>query len=306
MSVAVLPLHLQLNYLYMIKNKLQLLFTAATLCISVVAVAQTTDGKLLLVKGQKIQIDNSVKSVTSMELMGQSMEMTSDVAMVSKVEVKDKVNDTYTVTNTLTKLATSGSAMGQDYSFDSDKKEDLESEIGKVMKDQLNVSKEMEYTTAGKLAGVKKPAAGEPAAKGNPMMDMMKNMSSGGNDESGGTSDIFMILPSGKKVGDTWSDSTIADGSKTYRTYLLKELKGNVATLTLTGTQSTNKKMEQQGMEVMVTLESKLTGELILDIAAGLVTQKSFTMDGTGSADAMGQAIPITTKITSATNIKNL
>jgi hypothetical protein len=29
-------------------------------------------------------------------------------------------------------------------------------------------------------------------------------------------------------------------------------------------------------------------------------------MDGTGSADAMGQAIPITTKITSTTGVKYL
>lgn len=288
-------------------KKTSLLFVASLFSISVVSIAQTaTTGKLLLSKGQKMQIDNTVKSITNMDMMGQSMEMTSDAAMVNQVEVKDKANEAYTVTNTLTKLVTSGSAMGQDYSFDSEKKEDLESEMGKVLKNQINVIKEMEFTTTGKLGTVKKAAETETAAKGNPMVDMMKSMSGGGNDESGGTSDIFMVLPVGKKVGDTWSDSTISDGIKIYRNYLLKDMKGNAATLTLTGTQSTNKKMEQQGMEVIVALESKLNGELIIDTTTGVVISKSFIMDGTGSADAMGQAIPITTKITSTTLVKNL
>jgi hypothetical protein len=287
-------------------KKTSLLFVATFFFFSLVTNAQTTTGKLLLTKGQKMQIDNTVKSVTNMELMGQSMEMTSDAAMVNQVEIKDKANDVYTVTNTLTRLATSGSAMGQDYSFDSDKKEDLESEMGKVLKSQINVTKEMEFNTTGKLGTVKKALETESSSKGNPMVDMMKNMSGGGNDESGGTSDIFMVLPAGKKVGDSWSDSTIADGIKIYRNYLLKDLKANDATLTLTGTQSTNKKMEQQGMEVVVTLESKLTGELVVDTATGVVKQKTFVMDGTGSADAMGQAIPITTKITSTTGVKYL
>jgi len=288
-------------------KKTSLFFVASLFSISVVSIAQTaTTGKLLLSKGQKMQIDNTVKSVTNMDMMGQSMEMTSDAAMVNQVEVKDKANEAYTVTNTLTKLVTSGSAMGQDYSFDSEKKEDLESEMGKVLKNQINVIKEMEFTTTGKLGTVKKAAETETAAKGNPMVDMMKSMSGGGNDESGGTSDIFMVLPVGKKVGDTWSDSTISDGIKIYRNYLLKDMKGNAATLTLTGTQSTNKKMEQQGMEVIVALESKLNGELIIDTTTGVVISKSFIMDGTGSADAMGQAIPITTKITSTTLVKNL
>jgi hypothetical protein len=287
-------------------KKSSLLLVATVISFSIVSNAQIATGKLLLNKGQKMQINNTVKSVTSMELMGQSMEMTSDAAMTNQVEVKDKTNEAYTVTNTLIKLATSGSAMGQDYSFDSDKKEDLETEMGKVLKNQINVTKEMEFNTTGKLGTVKKTEGLAPAEKGNPMIDMMKNMSGGGNDESGGTSDIFMVLPAGKNVGDSWSDSTIGEGVKILRNYVLKSIKGNEATLTLTGTQSTNKKMEQQGMEVLVALESKLSGELVIDTATGIVIQKSFVMDGTGSADAMGQAIPITTKITSTTAVKNL
>ena len=282
-----------------------IVFLAATLLSVTVSEAQNNGTKLILVKGQKLQIENTVKSLTNMDLMGQSMEMTSDATMIHQVEVKDTKETNYKVASTITKITSSGNAMGQAYTFDSDKKEDLESEIGKVMKGQLNVTHEADFNTLGLVVSEKKAATAE-APTGNPMMDMMKSLTGGGSDDGGGAGEIFQILPKGKKPGDSWTDSTIAEGSKTYKTYTLKEIKGNDAMLTLSGTQSTNKKIEQQGMEVSVTMESKLTGESTVDLITGIVKQKSLVMDGAGNADAMGQAIPINTKITSYTVVKNL
>jgi hypothetical protein len=289
----------------MTQKKYLIFFLAVTLFTSVISNAQNNGTKLILVKGQKLQIDNVVKSLTNMDMMGQSMEMTSDASMTHQVEVKDTKAANYTVASTITKITSSGNAMGQAYTFDSDKKEDLESEIGKAMKGELNVTHEADFNTSGNVVSEKAAATAE-AQKGNAMMDMMKNLTGGGSDDGGGAGEIFQVLPKGKKPGDSWTDSTIAEGSKTYKTYTLKEIKGNDAILTLSGTQSTNKKIEQQGMEVNVTMESKLSGESTVDLTTGIVKQKSLVMDGAGNADAMGQAIPITTKITSSTIVKNL
>ena len=282
-----------------------LIFLALTLFSTTLSQAQNNGTKLILIKGQKLQIDNTIKSLTNMDLMGQSVEMTSDATMIHQVEVKDKKESNYTVASTITKITSSGNGMGEAYTFDSDKKGDLESEIGKVMKGQLNVTHEADFNTSGLVVSEKTAATAE-ASNGNPMMDMMKSLTGGGSDDGGGAGEIFQILPKGKKPGDSWTDSTIAEGSKTYKTYTLKEIKGNDAILTLSGTQSTNKKIEQQGMEVNVTMESKLSGESTVDLTTGIVKQKSLVMDGTGNADAMGQAIPITTKITSNTIVKSL
>lgn len=289
----------------MTQKNLFIVFLAVTLLSTTLSQAQNNGAKLILTKGQKLQIDNTVKSLTNMDLMGQSMEMTSDATMTHQVEVKDKRETIYTVASTITKITSSGNAMGQAYTFDSDKKEDLESEIGKVMKGQLNVTHEADFNTAGTFISEKKAVSTE-APNSNPMMDMMKNLTGGGNNDGGGAGEIFQVLPMGKKLGDSWTDSSIAEGSKTYKTYTLKEIKGNDAILTLSGTQSTNKKIEQQGMEVNVTMESKLSGESTVDLTTGIVKQKSMVVDGAGNADAMGQAIPITTKITSNTIVKNL
>ena len=296
-------LHLQLNQTKMKQQNLHRLFFLAC-CIGTLPVsAQTSSGKLSLNKGLKLQVDNSVKLVSTMELMGQSMEITSDAVMLKQVEVKEKKDTSYIISSIITKITTNGNAMGQSFSFDSEKKEDYDTEIGKAMKGQVNVPQEIELNHQGMVTTVKKDTASTDSD--NPMMDMMKSMGGGAYDENSGA-DAFQVLPAGKKNGDTWMDSVITEGIKTYRTYTIKEINGNDATVTLSGTQQTSKKVENQGMEVNVTMEAKLSGEAVVDMSTGIVKQKTFIMEGSGSADAMGQAIPMTTKVTTVTTVKSL
>jgi 2',3'-cyclic-nucleotide 2'-phosphodiesterase (5'-nucleotidase family) len=201
-------------------------------------------------------------------------------------------------------MTTNGSAMGQEMKFDSDKKEDMESETGKLMKDQLNVTKEIEISEMAKV--IKSATKAAPAAPSGKMMDMINNMTGGYIDESNGASSAFEIIPAGKKIGDFWSDSTIIGDIKTYNSYTLKSINNNIATLELKGKQVINKKMEQQGMEINIKMEAKISGESIVDINTGLLQQKTTLTDGNGSAEVMGQSIPMSSKITTITSIKKI
>lgn len=282
-------------------TKTLFLLLGTSLIINASASAQSSSGKLTLASGQKFQIDNNIQSVINQEMMGQSIEIKIDANLVHQVEVKDKKDNSFLLTSTLTRLSTKGEAMGQALNFDSDKKEDMETETGKAVKDQLNVTKEVEINENAKVInGVKienKPSAG------GQLMDMVNNMTGGGSDESHGANAAFEILPAGKKAGDSWSDSTITDEVKTYRNYTIKEVKGNDATIILTGTQTTRKKVEQQGMEIDVKMEGKLSGEGVVDIATGIIRERTTIIDGTGSAEMMGQSIPVTTKVTTKTSV---
>ena len=210
----------------------------------------------------------------------------------------------YLVASTLTKLSTNGSAMGQEMAFDSDKKEDLESETGKLMKDQLNVTKEVEMNEKAQVINVGKNSA--PSSAGNQLMDMVNNMTGGFVDESNGAGSAFEIIPTGKKLGDSWSDSTISGDAKMYNYYTLKSINGNNATIQLTGKQLISKKMNQQGMEINVKMESILSGEGIVEMTTGLLQQRKTVLDGTGTAELMGQSIPMTSKITTTTSVKKI
>jgi hypothetical protein len=260
---------------------------------------------LSLNQGQKLHVDNTVKTVSTMEMMGQQMEVNAEIAVAKQLVVKEKKESSYVLSATTTKMTTTGSFMGQSMSYDSDKKEDNDSEIGKVMKDQLNVAKEAELSDQGQVLHAQKDTAQAASlGGGNPLMAMMGSM--GGQDESNGTLDAFQVVPAGAKPGDTWADSTIATDAKIHRTYTLKELNGNDATVTVAGTQSLNKTIENQGMEVNITLDSKITGDILVDISTGIIKQKTITVEGAGNVDAMGQAIPMTTKATSTSIVKSL
>jgi hypothetical protein len=275
------------------------------LCLMTIqTIAQNSVGKIILTKGQKIEIKNDTKSVISQEMMGQAIEITVDANMVHQLEVKDKMSNSYLISSTLTKMTTNGSAMGQEMKFDSDKKEDMESETGKLMKDQLNVTKEIEISEMAKV--IKSATKAAPAAPSGKMMDMINNMTGGYIDESNGASSAFEIIPAGKKIGDFWSDSTIMGDIKTYNSYTLKSINNNIATLELKGKQVINKKMEQQGMEINIKMEAKISGESIVDINTGLLQQKTTLTDGNGSAEVMGQSIPMSSKVTTITSIKKI
>ncbi|MEO6546714.1 MAG: DUF6263 family protein [Ferruginibacter sp.] len=278
---------------------------AATVCFpTITLVAQASPGKLVLSKGQKIQVDNNIQSVINQEMMGQTMEIKSDASMVHQLEVKDKKSNTYVIASTLTRLTTKGSAMGQEMNFDSDKKEDLETETGKALQGNLNVTKESEFNDKAKIAkGVSKDTTAE---AGGQMSEMIKRFAGAAGDDSNGAITAFEVIPAGKKVGDSWSDSIITNEVKTYKTYTFKELNGPNATLSISGKQLTHMKMEQQGMEINVNIEGNIAEEGIVDLKTGLVKQRTSTLDGKGTTEVMGQTIPSTIKVTTTTLVKTI
>jgi hypothetical protein len=64
--------------------------------------------------------------------------------------------------------------------------------------------------------------------------------------------------------------------------------------------------MEQQGMEINIKMEAKISGEGIVDMNTGLLLQKTTLIDGNGSAEVMGQSIPMSSKVTTVTTIKKV
>src|ERR1043165_2219336 len=107
-------LYLHFNYYNMKKFTLAII----TLFITVFSFAQST-GNIILNKGQKLVLESSSKIVATQEMMGQSMEINTDIKSSNTIEVKGAGDTSYALTNTLTKLQMAASAMGQDMSYDS-------------------------------------------------------------------------------------------------------------------------------------------------------------------------------------------
>jgi hypothetical protein len=273
---------------------------ATLMLFSAGAVHAQSTGKLLLEKGLKLSVENVVNTFSNMEMMGQQIEINGDVNMNYNMEVADKNPEGTTVKSTLTRMKLNTTAMGQSRSFDSEKPEDLEDEMGKVLKSEINQTTEVVLNESAAVVSIRRPNT----ENAGPSADAIKSMMNFGGEESGGAVLPFLIIPHGKKTGDSWQDSTVKEGNKVTTTYTLKQIDGTTATVSFAGLQSSSRKVEQMGTEVTVNMESKISGEAIVNTATGVIREKKTSMEGTGSTEIMGQSMPISNKVTITTTVK--
>ena len=264
------------------------------------AFAQTTTGKIVVKKGQHFTVSSTSDGVINQEMMGQSMEMKIGSTTTMSAAIKESKNNTYTITQTLTNVKSTFDGMGQQKTFDSDKKEDMDGEAGAIYKDKFNVPKDIVITDDGKsIASATDTAKAKPDT--NPMAAMM-NMMGGGQDNAAAA--LFLVIPAGKKAGDSWQDSSSTDGVKVIRKYTLNSITSKEATITMNGVFDINKTMQVQGMDMNAVMNSKIVSVVLVDVISNMQKENKSTTDVTGTVDIMGQSVPVKSKIISVTTVK--
>lgn len=283
-------------------TKILSVILAVTTIVS--AASAQTANSVNLTKGQKFIIENKFTATSNQEMGGQSIDSKADVFTSNNVEVKNLSDKGYDLSTTYTKVTANLSAMGQDMNFDSDKKEDMDGEMGKDMKGMINNPKSVTINKSGKVLSATVDSA---KGAGNGVMSMMMQQLMGKAEESGyGLSEAFLVLPAKAKVGDTWSDSTSKNGISKTTVYKVTAINGNEATLAVSGNVTTDTKAEMQGMEVVSKTNGKISGEETVDLKSGLIKTRSTTVDSSGNLEAMGQTIPMSTKLTAVSTVKNI
>ncbi|MBA3675618.1 MAG: hypothetical protein H0W75_11810 [Chitinophagaceae bacterium] len=277
------------------KKNTILIFAAFT--IANISLGQKTTDRIILNKGQKIVATTTTNGNVSMEMMGQNMETISESFVSGTLEVKNVNTTGYLLTNTVNKMKvkTKG-GMAPAMDFDSDKKEDMNSEMGKAIKDNLQ-PKDMEIGFNGNAIEKKDAKIDD-----EDMAKAMQAIMSGNGDK--GMADVFMLLPAGKKAGEVWLDSSNANGIKINNTYTLKKINGAEGTIIVNTLSSINKTVNAQGAELTITMDSKISSESIVDLTTGLIKERKTTVEGKGNLGAGGQEMPMTTKVTSVTSVK--
>ncbi len=283
-------------------KKIASFIIAVTTLVS--AASAQTNSTVSLMKGQKFVIENKFTATSAQEMGGQSIDSKAAVFTSNNVEVKNLSDKGFDLSTTYTKVTANLSAMGNDMNFDSDKKEDMDGEMGKDMKGMINSPKSVMIDKAGKIVSVVKDTT---STSGQGMMGMMMQQLMGNAEESGyGLSEAFLVLPAKAKVGDKWSDSTSKNGVSRHTTYTVTAISDTEATLAVSGNLITDTKAEMQGMEVATKTTGKISGEQIVDIKSGLIKSRNTTVDSNGNIEAMGQVIPMTSKLNAVTTVKTI
>lgn len=228
--------------------------------------------------------------------MGMGMEMKNFTTSQTNYIVLGVTDKNYSVSSTLTGMKVSMDFMGQQTTYDSDLKSDSASEIGKSMKD-LNVPDTVsvdKYT--GTVIADAKAVTESKEGDSNPMESLFESL--GDNNKNASISEAFFIIPAGKKTGDSWADSSSTKDIKTLKTYVIKSIEKNIATIRVTGTVVSNIQTEVQGLQVNVSMTTKTDSEVITDTKTSLVTMRTTKADINGNLELMGQSVPVTGKAT--------
>ena len=259
----------------------------------IVATGQTVTRKVGLAKGQQLEQLSHVKMNMTQEMMGQSMEIKMESDITNVVEVKDAAANSFEVANTVKKVLMNMNAMGQDMKFDSDKKEDMDGQMGQAFKGRIGVPREFTINKDGIITSLKNKTENKEEA-GGMMGGMMTGAMSEGEEKEGSSFNSLANIPAkGIKVGETWNDSTTDDNGKTFTTYTLKEVNGGNGLVTLSANSDISRQMEQQGMSMQMDMKATTIGQYTFDVTTGIIKTRKATTKATGTIDVAGQSLPV-------------
>lgn len=244
--------------------------------------AQNYTNKINVKKGQVTEV---VSSLT--QLMNMGMEMTTKTSITKSVKVTEVSESDFKIKVKIIKLKSSGDAGGTSTDYDSEKPDsENNAEMVEAMKDKLNSEEEF---SVGRTTLVAKDLTKKDNKEEDPMEAIME--AAGGTESA--ASEMYFLIPKGKKTGDSWTTNSETKGGKTENTYTLKEVKGELASIDFKTTNSLNLNIPVQEMEMIMNMKMTGTGNFIVNTETGLLKKKTTNGVGEGTIDMMGQSVPI-------------
>jgi hypothetical protein len=271
-------------------KKISILFLAISTTFA--TFAQTN--KIVLNKNQLLKFAAAIKGNITYEVMGQSVEMLMDITTDRNITVKEVAAKNYQLDAVITRIKMSMNMMGQDTNFDSNNKDDVAGQMKETGKD-VNVVKPLTLSVDGKCQLVEKVSPEK--SETNPMSSMMQEIMGGESDEVT-TESYFMLIPYGKKAGDTWTDSIIAGSSKTYWAYTWESTKANIAVIKAIAKATIKTTINMQGMDMAINMANDVVEDRKVNLTNGIITGKISTAKINGTMDVTGLSLPMTGSIT--------
>ena len=204
----------------------KIFISALALTLTLGLAAQSYTPAVKLEAGKQYTVTTITKSNMTQEAMGQTMEIPIDATNKATLTIKELSNKGYESTYITDRVQFAANMMGQDMNYDSDKKDDKDSPMGKTM--NKLVGKETSFVVNGAGNIIKETIVKQTQEKSDEEgPDMMTGMMGMGMSEAS-TCPVFNLFVNNTelKIGDSFIDSSTVndkDGStKTSTTYILK------------------------------------------------------------------------------------
>lgn len=254
--------------------------------------------KVKLEAAQVLKVSTISSNHISQQVMGQDIQINANTDIFDSVYVIGKIKDGFTLSKTTTRMKMDMDAMGQQKNFDSDKKEDMDGEIGEKLKDKIGVVAQAEVTEKGeiRLTSVVKEEQADAMSSILPI-----------NNDSASIAGYFLAAPKeAVKAGESWKDSLITEGNKFETTYTFLKIESGQAIFSFESIMNTEGTQTANGMEIKVNLKTSSKGTLKVELSSGLVLERVSESKVNGKSEVMGMEIPITGEFKSTVVITKL
>ena len=286
------------------------LFLLALLAFGQQGTAQKTTDKLNFEKGKKLEMIAETKAVITQDVMGQSMDMNVASMLVRSFDIEDVKNGTATIEHKVKRLTFNFDVMGQAQSFDSEKEEDLKSEMGKSLEKTIKNKYSMVVDPAGTIVSVKADDdnKNDSAANTNDVMGNMMSQFAEGLEipKTGETIPLKVPTSGALKKGQSWTDSLQGEEQGSVK-YTVVDVTGADVLIDYISEGVTKRSQDLgNGMTMEIDLTNKTTGKITLDKKSGLLKKRTIESEGNGNMEIAGQSIPMKSKVTGTITVNGL
>ena len=278
-----------------------------SLSLSTAVFSQKVAGKLVFQQGQVFDIMMDLKTTVSQEAGGSAIDFIASAKATHGFKVTNTTDNNSTLHHDVKKIAFNFDGMGQKRSFDSGNPKDLEGFFGKPVKDILSKSYDMIIDPSGKTLLVK-PEKIELAKTDDRLgivFNLLKDLTNIVYPPKKNEASFFKVLPETETgVNESWTETGVDSNGIFKTTYTLSAITDSTILVDFKGNSSFVTKAEVMGMQTSTTMNSAYTGKIIIDKTRGIIKEKTITTASTGSTEAMGGTMPVTSKTTIVITVK--
>lgn len=276
--------------------------------------AQQYDLKLNLKKGQHYKQSMITDMKLNQSVGGQEMTINTKMQFEFTQSVKAiNAKGEFELENEYSHIIVTMDVMGQTIKYDSDKKDESESEVAKMLSGSFSKILGKKFlvvlTPKGKVVEIKGfKQIMESLSKGtqDPNSKKMIEEMLDEHKLSSSFESYYHLFPENSvKVGDSWTQKNTVESMfpiDIATTYTLKEVNNGVAKIIMTG-DFTIKKDDygSKGMTMKINFSGKYNGFYDVDVNSGISNRAEINMPMTGTMEVMGMEVPCTVNSTITT-----
>jgi hypothetical protein len=242
--------------------------------------------------GTKFKVVTESNNITSMSMMGQDIELSNGNKLYQNFELKSVSGASYLLSTSITRIASSVSAMGNEQSFDSD---DASLKSNPMVAEQLKVlNKQIDYTIENNKV------VNTASATGSDLLNTLLTQSNGTSDQA----KYFLTLPAAAiKPAHQWSVVDNKPGASTESLFVIAEVTDTDISVNVLTNAKITSTMNQSGMEIKQNTQGTIKLKRIYDAKTGLLKSETGTGGLKGTMNVMGQDAPIDLKVTTKSSV---